>query len=188
MQCDSKLDFGKRLIEDLKTIAPTNTRLRVYAPPERARSAWIGGCVLTSLSPFGNMWITKEEWETEGSVIVHKKSLMLSVSSKQKLKDSEHLGVFGEVFCAPLALQRRLHSQAVRHHVENRHPHRLSLLENRRRRYVEAQPEVVRHHAAHDRVHSTLHRSLLAYPFSATSSTVAAIVSAPFSFSTSRIR
>ena len=104
-QCDSELDFGKRLIEDLKTIAPTNTRLRVYAPPERARSAWIGGCVLTSLSPFGYMWITKEEWETEGSVIVHKKSLMLSVSSKQSLKDSEHLGVFGEVFGAPLALQ-----------------------------------------------------------------------------------
>ena len=60
----------------MKSITPPNTRVRLFAPPERTRSAWIGGCVLASLSPFKNMWITKEEYEMEGVNCVHKKALM----------------------------------------------------------------------------------------------------------------
>ena len=60
----------------MKSITRPNTRVRLFAPPERTRSAWIGGCVLASLSPFKNMWITKEEYEMEGVNCVHKKALM----------------------------------------------------------------------------------------------------------------
>lgn len=50
--------------------------MRVLSPPDRAHSAWSGACVLTSLSPFGDMWVTSQEWEEEGKKIIHKKALL----------------------------------------------------------------------------------------------------------------
>lgn len=32
--------------------------------------------MLTSLSPFGDMWVTSQEWEEEGKKIIHKKALL----------------------------------------------------------------------------------------------------------------
>ena len=47
--------------------------IMIVAPPERLYSAWIGGSILSSLSTFQEMWITKAEYEEFGSSIVHKK-------------------------------------------------------------------------------------------------------------------
>jgi len=47
--------------------------INVVAPPERKYSAWIGGSILTSLSTFQDMWITKAEYDESGPTIVHKK-------------------------------------------------------------------------------------------------------------------
>ena len=41
--------------------------------PDRQNGVWKGGSTLTSLSSFDNMWITKEEYEDEGSDIVNRK-------------------------------------------------------------------------------------------------------------------
>ena len=57
----------------LASAAPPNTVCNVIAPPERKYSAWIGGSILSSLSTFSVMWITKEEFEESGSEIVHRK-------------------------------------------------------------------------------------------------------------------
>eukprot|EP01083_Nonionella_stella_P100199 282291_1 len=46
---------------------------KIFCPPERMYSAWIGGSILASLSTFEEMWITKEEYDETGPSIVHKK-------------------------------------------------------------------------------------------------------------------
>ena len=46
---------------------------KVIAPPERGCLAWIGGSILTSLSSFESAWITKDEYDEEGPLIVNRK-------------------------------------------------------------------------------------------------------------------
>ena len=58
--------------------------MRVLSPPDRAHLAWSGACVLTSLSPFGDMWVTSQEWEEEGKKIIHKKALLCCVCCRQR--------------------------------------------------------------------------------------------------------
>merc|ERR1712106_189388 len=52
--------------------APT-LKIKVIAPPERKYSIWIGGSIVTSLSTFQSMWVTKEEYEESGPSIIHRK-------------------------------------------------------------------------------------------------------------------
>ena len=48
-------------------------KVKVVAPQERKFLVWIGGSILSSLSTFQTMWITKAEYEEHGAGIVHKK-------------------------------------------------------------------------------------------------------------------
>ena len=48
-------------------------KVRISAPQERKFSVWIGGSILSSLSTFATMWITKEDYEESGASIVHRK-------------------------------------------------------------------------------------------------------------------
>jgi actin len=38
-------------------------KIKVVAPPERKFLVWIGGSILSSLSTFQTMWITKQEYQ-----------------------------------------------------------------------------------------------------------------------------
>ena len=40
---------------------------------DRARPGWIGGSILSSLSTFQSMWISKAEYDESGPAIVHRK-------------------------------------------------------------------------------------------------------------------
>lgn len=64
--------FGNRLLQELKTLAPTNVKLRIVAPPDRKLSTWIGGSILAGLSSFSKLWVTAEEWQ-ERPYIIHTK-------------------------------------------------------------------------------------------------------------------
>ena len=47
---------------------------KVHIYPEAQYMAWIGGSILSSLSNFEHLWITKSEYKEEGKAsIVHKK-------------------------------------------------------------------------------------------------------------------
>ena len=47
---------------------------KVHTYPEAQFMAWLGGSILTSLTNFENLWITKAEYKEEGkATIVHKK-------------------------------------------------------------------------------------------------------------------
>lgn len=58
---------------ELEVFAPKSTKIDVIAPPERKDSVWIGGSMLSSLSTFQEMWISKDEYEEYGPCMVHRK-------------------------------------------------------------------------------------------------------------------
>lgn len=65
--------LGERMTKEMTILVPTNVKVKVVAPPERKYSVWIGGSILSSLSTFQQMWITKAEYEESGPTIVHRK-------------------------------------------------------------------------------------------------------------------
>ena len=62
-----------RLARELARSAPDGCTPRVLAPPERAIGSWLGGSILGSLATMSSMWITKEDYDENGPLIVHRK-------------------------------------------------------------------------------------------------------------------
>jgi len=48
-----------RLNKEVVALAPSTMRINVIAPPERKYSVWMGGSILSSLSSFQSMFITR---------------------------------------------------------------------------------------------------------------------------------
>nr|ADU24824.1 actin [Dinophysis caudata] len=65
--------IGKRMTKEITALAPSTMKIKVVAPPERKYSVWIGGSILSSLSTFQQMWISKGEYDESGPTIVHRK-------------------------------------------------------------------------------------------------------------------
>ncbi|CAH1248072.1 ACTA1 [Branchiostoma lanceolatum] len=53
--------IADRMQKEITALAPSTMKIKVVAPPERKYSVWIGGSILSSLSTFQQMWITKQE-------------------------------------------------------------------------------------------------------------------------------
>jgi len=82
------LGFGDRLLNEVKKLALKDVKIKIYAPPERKYSTWIGGSILAGLSTFKKvslqirrsafganglqMWVSAEEYQ-EDPDIIHKK-------------------------------------------------------------------------------------------------------------------
>jgi len=62
-----------RLTKEMAKLAPSSIKVKIIAAPERKYSVWIGGSILSSLSSFQEMWITKDEYDESGPAIVHRK-------------------------------------------------------------------------------------------------------------------
>eukprot|EP01055_Gregarina_sp_Pseudo9_P005803 Gregarina_sp_Pseudo_9__5802@NODE_877_length_2107_cov_444_445841_g825_i0_p2_GENE_NODE_877_length_2107_cov_444_445841_g825_i0NODE_877_length_2107_cov_444_445841_g825_i0_p2_ORF_typecomplete_len167_score21_41Actin/PF00022_19/2_9e50Actin_micro/PF17003_5/0_017MreB_Mbl/PF06723_13/0_061_NODE_877_length_2107_cov_444_445841_g825_i08451345 len=84
--------FEERMTKELTELTPSTIQIKVVfcvrvsssyrlylpqviAPPERKSSVWIGGSILSSLSTFQTMWITREEYEESGPSIAHRKCM-----------------------------------------------------------------------------------------------------------------
>ncbi|XP_053393100.1 actin, cytoplasmic-like [Mercenaria mercenaria] len=65
--------LADRMKRELDNLVPSTMKVKVIAPPERKYSVWIGGSILSSLSTFGQMWISKQEYDECGPSIVHRK-------------------------------------------------------------------------------------------------------------------
>jgi actin len=63
------------MTKELKALVPAAMTVTITAPPERKYSVWIGGSIMSSLSSFAEMWITKEEYDVTGPQIVHIKAI-----------------------------------------------------------------------------------------------------------------
>ena len=90
------LGFGDRLLDEIRRLAVKDTKIKIYAPPERKYSTWIGGSILASLGhcffiiftsiqislfmlfylgTFKKMWVTAEEYQEDPDIIHKKMSL-----------------------------------------------------------------------------------------------------------------
>merc|ERR1711972_292636 len=58
-----------RLTKEMTSLAPASIRIKVVAPPERKYSVWIGGSILSSLTTFQEMWVSKDEYDESGPSI-----------------------------------------------------------------------------------------------------------------------
>jgi actin-related protein len=67
--------IAERMTKELKALVPAAMTVTITAPPERKYSVWIGGSIMSSLSSFAEMWITKEEYDVTGPQIVHIKCI-----------------------------------------------------------------------------------------------------------------
>jgi actin-related protein len=65
--------IAERITKEITALAPSTMKIKVVAPPERKYSVWIGGSILSSLSTFQQMWISKAEYDESGPSIVHRK-------------------------------------------------------------------------------------------------------------------
>jgi actin-related protein len=65
--------IADRMQKELVNLAPSTIKIKIIAPPERKYSVWIGGSILSSLSTFEEMWISKAEYDEAGPSIVHRK-------------------------------------------------------------------------------------------------------------------
>jgi actin beta/gamma 1 len=65
--------IADRVTKEMVALAPPTMKIKVIAPPERKYSVWIGGSILSSLSTFQQMWISKQEYDESGPGIVHRK-------------------------------------------------------------------------------------------------------------------
>lgn len=63
----------ERMDKEMSSLAPASVRVKIVAPEERKYSVFIGGSILSSLSTFQDMWISKEEYDESGPKIVHRK-------------------------------------------------------------------------------------------------------------------
>ena len=67
----------ERLTKEIQKLTPSaaSNKVKVIALPERKYASWIGASILSSLSNFQCMWITRAEYNETGKSIVHKKCL-----------------------------------------------------------------------------------------------------------------
>ena len=68
--------FTDRMQKEITALAPPTMKIKIIAPPERKYSTWIGGSILASLSSFQQMWISKQEYDESGPIIVQHKCII----------------------------------------------------------------------------------------------------------------
>lgn len=66
--------FGERLLAEMKKSAPPDVKIKIFVPPERKYSTWIGGSILAGLSTFKKLCVTAREYE-EDPYVIHRKCL-----------------------------------------------------------------------------------------------------------------
>eukprot|EP01083_Nonionella_stella_P019557 54313_1 len=62
-----------RLQKEMCKLSDGSNNVKVIAPQERKYSAWIGGSILASLRSFQDSWISKDEYDECGPVMVQRK-------------------------------------------------------------------------------------------------------------------
>ncbi|KAF8430286.1 actin family [Tirmania nivea] len=64
--------FGDRFLTEVKRLAVKDMKIKIFAPPERKYSTWIGGSILAGLGTFRKMWVSIDDWH-ENPEIIHTK-------------------------------------------------------------------------------------------------------------------
>ena len=64
--------FAGRLDRELTQMVPSAVKLKIVSL-DRNYGVWVGGSIMSSFSTFQQMWISSEEYEENGTAIVHRK-------------------------------------------------------------------------------------------------------------------
>lgn len=65
--------LGERMAKEMVPLFPKSRKVKVVAPPERKYSVYIGGSILSSMSTYPSMWLTKDEYDESGPSVIHRK-------------------------------------------------------------------------------------------------------------------
>ena len=65
--------YGERLEKEITALVPSTMKVRVVKDPMRKNHVWVGGSILSSLTTFPNMLITKKEYQNNGLIIYYHK-------------------------------------------------------------------------------------------------------------------
>ena len=71
--------FGDRLLNEVKKLALKDVKIKIYAPPERKYSTWIGGSILAGLNTFKKVSRT-----TLDSLFSHDMTILRRCGSQRK--------------------------------------------------------------------------------------------------------
>ena len=67
----SKQGIGERMMKELTALAPSTMKIKVVALLEGKYFVSVGGSILSSLSTFQQMWVSKGEYGESGPTTVH---------------------------------------------------------------------------------------------------------------------
>ena len=59
----------ERIYQEIKKIAPKNTKVRLHTPSNPEYCSWIGGNIISSLEISKEMWISQNEWMEKGDIL-----------------------------------------------------------------------------------------------------------------------
>ena len=62
-----------RLQRQIPEIAPQNVKVKVVHSAEIKTSAWVGGSILSSLGSFQQMWMSRQEFQEHGAIMIERK-------------------------------------------------------------------------------------------------------------------
>lgn len=68
--------FTERLLKRLNDLTTQNLKVKLIAPTsssERRFSTWIGGSILGSLGSFQQMWMSRQEYDEHGAILIERK-------------------------------------------------------------------------------------------------------------------
>ncbi|EGD74304.1 actin A3 [Salpingoeca rosetta] len=65
--------IAKRMQKEMTALAPAALSVKIAPPADSKYAVWEGGAILTSLSTFEDLWISKAEYDESGPSIVHRK-------------------------------------------------------------------------------------------------------------------
>lgn len=61
--------FPKRFVEDLSMISSKDVKVKVHAPPDRSKAAWIGASIICNIASFKPLWVSKAKYAEHGDRI-----------------------------------------------------------------------------------------------------------------------
>lgn len=63
----------ERLQKQVPDIAPQNVKVKIVHSADIRHAAWMGGSILSSLGSFQQMWMSRQEYQEHGAIMIERK-------------------------------------------------------------------------------------------------------------------
>ncbi|TNV77683.1 hypothetical protein FGO68_gene2189 [Halteria grandinella] len=64
--------FKERAKKEINAVCSSIVGPEIFSPADRKFSAWLGGSILSNITSFKQLWVTKEQWAQLGSAIIYR--------------------------------------------------------------------------------------------------------------------